>query len=161
MALAVALSPATAHASESLNLIPDMNLLIGLLVAFIAIVYPLNLLLFKPIFAVLDERAERIDGARRRAQQLQQEADEVIERYRGAVRDVRVEAEQARRAALDVARGEQAGITTEARTQAEQQLGRTRQELSAAVEEARTQLRDQVEGLARQAAERIVGRELF
>lgn len=159
-AFCVGLFPGVASASEGLNLIPNLPLMLGLMAAFILLVYPVNALLFRPIFAVLDERRERIEGARRRAAQLQGEADAVTARYREAVREVRQEAEQGRRARLDEARGEQANITSLARGAAEQQLVRTRSELSAAVADARSSLRAQVEELARQAAERIIGREL-
>lgn len=157
---AVSLTPGMASASDGLNLIPDTFVMLGLMTAFIILIYPVNALLFKPIFAVLDARSERIEGARRRAEQLQREADEVTARYREAVRDVRQEAEHGRRAQLDEARSEQTSITSAARAQAEQELARTRGELRSAVDDARSSLRSQVEDLARQAAERIVGREL-
>lgn len=159
-ALLVVLSPRVANATEGLNLIPDLGLLAALIAAFIALVYPLNLLLFKPIFAVLDARAEQIEGARQRAEQLKEQADESIARYREAVQDVRREAELVRRARLDDARREQAVITSDAREAAELNLSQMRMELAGAVDETRRALRDQVEDLARHAAERIVGRQL-
>lgn len=158
--LLIALLPGVASASEGLKLVPELEVLLGLIVVFIAFVYPLNALLFKPIFAVLDERSERIEGARRRAEQLEREADEVIGRYRSAVSEVRQEAELARREQLDATRSEQSTITSGARGQAERQIAEARSEISSALDAARESLRSQVEDLARQAAERIVGREL-
>lgn len=154
------LVPSVASAAEGLQLIPNFTLLLAMMAGFIVLIYPLNVLLFKPIFAVLDERAEKIQGARQQADALQRQADDVLARYREAVSQVRQEAEQARRGRLDEARREQSSITSEARAAAEAELGRTRTELSSAIDDTRTALREQVEDLARQAAERIVGRPL-
>lgn len=158
--LLVAALPGVAQATEELNLVPDMPIMVGLLIAFLLLVYPLNALLFKPIFAVLEERNERIAGARRRADQLEGEANKVINRYRAAVDEVRDEAEQARRAQLESARSQQVDITSAARDAAEVEVARARGEIRAAVDDARSSLRNEVESLARQAAERIAGREL-
>ncbi|HKK49957.1 MAG TPA: ATP synthase F0 subunit B, partial [Myxococcota bacterium] len=70
-----------ALAADELVLIPDPQLLLIMLVGFALLVFPLNALLFKPVFAALDARAERIEGARTRSAQLQREADSVLERY--------------------------------------------------------------------------------
>jgi len=158
--LLLAALPGVAHAAEGLNLVPNTMLMLGLMVVFLLLVYPLNALLFKPVFAVLDERDERIDGAKRRAEQLQEEADDVIARYRAAVTVVRDESELARRGKLDAARGQQSEITSTARGAAEAEIARARSELGDAVDVARASLRGEVEELARQAAERIAGREL-
>ena len=158
--LLVAALPGVAQATEELNLVPNTTIMVGLLIAFLLLVYPLNALLFKPIFRVLEEREERIAGARRRADQLEGEANDVIDRYRGAVNEVRDEAEQARRAQLESARSKQVDITTAAREAAEVEIDRARSEIRGAVDDARSSLRNEVESLARQAAERIAGREL-
>ena len=43
----------------------------------------LTQILFKPFLGVLQERRNRIEGAEKRAKDLQQQAEELIERYRG------------------------------------------------------------------------------
>lgn len=158
-------------ASEDLVLIPDYALfgLFGLgglgtlwimLIGFVVLIFPLNALLFQPIFRALDARAERIEGARARSTQLENEADEVLERYETAVRGARIDAETARQAQLGEAREEQAALTAQARSNAEAELERTRAELARSLDDARATLRSAADDLATQAAEQVLGRTL-
>ena len=149
-----------AHAVGTLELFPDPTLLLLLLLAVLALVFPMNALIFRPLFRVLDEREDRIDGARRRADQLERDAAEVLARYRGSLREAREEAERERRAQLDEARGEQATIAARARQQAEEQSARARSEIADSLDEARASLRGSAGQLAREAAERILGRAI-
>jgi len=149
-----------AQASDNLVLIPDPPLLLALIVLFALMVPPVNQLVFKPIFRVLDEREERIDGTRARAAQLERETDDVLTRYESQVASVRAEAEQDRRSLLEVARGDAAGETGSARAEAEREIDRARQEVATALESARASLRGQSQELARQAAASVLGRPL-
>jgi len=157
---AALLGSAPARAAEGLNLYPDLPSSVVILVAFLVLMYPLNVLLFRPLFRVLDERHERISGANRRAEKLQREAEEVLSRYREAVGRVREEAEQDRRAHVEQAREEHASITGQAREEAEQQVERSRAEVRRSLEEARQGLRAETEALARDVAGRVLGRSV-
>jgi F-type H+-transporting ATPase subunit b len=149
-----------ALASGKLELVPDPIILSTVIVAFTLLIFPLNKLIFKPIFQSLDERAARIEGARRRSSQLENEADAVLDRYETAIRDARGDAEQTRQGQLVLAREEQATLTAQARGEAEGELERARAELSQSLEEARTSLRSSAEDLATAAAEQVLGRAL-
>ena len=98
-------------------------------------------------------------GARERAEKLAASADEILARYEQAVRDVRAEAEQARRAQRrggpqpDL-RAHRAGAR---RGRAARSSARER-EVASALAAARTRLRAEVEPLAREAASRVLGR---
>ena len=154
------------HAADALAsggrlvLVPDVPILLGLIVLFAVLVAPVNALLFRPIFRVLDARAERITGARERAAKLQTQADEILQRYEQAVREVREDAERQRRERLDESRRETAVQTLAARRVAEGELERARAELDAALTGARASLREQAESLARETAARVLGRSL-
>ena len=163
---------APAFAAGELVLIPDAELLgvfglgdgIGMLwvmlAGFVVLIFPLNALMFQPIFRALDARDERIQGARDRSAQLQTEADDVLDRYETAIREARSESESQRQTQLGAARDEQATLTTQARSDAEQELERARGELNRSLEEARTTLRASADDLATAAAEQILGRPL-
>jgi F-type H+-transporting ATPase subunit b len=157
----ISLVSAPAIASEdNLVLVPDPPLLLALLLLFVLLIVPVNLLVFKPIFKVLDEREARIAGTRARAQKLEEDADAVLGRYEAAVRDVREEAELGRRARLEEARSELVAATGAARRDAEGEIERARSELRSVVGSAQTALRSQAEELARQAASQVLGRSL-
>lgn len=149
-----------AWASEGgLVLVPDRTFFV-LLVIFLALIYPLNALIFKPILRVFDERQEKISGTTARAEKLRKEAEEIIARYERAVREVREESELARREQLAVARNESVSELSGARAGAEREIDGARQAIVASLDQARTSLRGEAEALARQAAERVLGRVL-
>lgn len=161
-ALALAL-PASLSASESeggLVLVPDERMLIGLIVLFLVLVYPVNELLFKPIFRVLDEREKRIAGTRSKADQLERDASQALERYEQSVRSVREEAEQERRGVLEGARAEALEAAASVRGEVEGELETARAEIARALDAARATLRGQSQELAREAASQVLGRVL-
>jgi F-type H+-transporting ATPase subunit b len=161
-----------AFASDNLELIPDYALfgLFGtderlgslwiMLIGFVLLIIPLNALIFQPIFRALDAREERINGARQRSSQLEEEADDVLSRYEAAIREARNESETSRQAQLATAREEQVALTNQSRSEAEGELLQARTELAASLEEARTSLRASAEDLASAAAEQVLGRSL-
>jgi len=167
------LAPMTpALAADNLELIPDYALFglggtghgLGdlwiMLIAFVLLIFPLNALIFKPIFAALDARADRIQGARERSDALETEADSVLERYEAAIREARGDSETARQEQLGRAREKQQSLTTQARGEAEQELEGARASLNASLEDARASLRASAEELAQAAAEQVLGRAL-
>jgi F-type H+-transporting ATPase subunit b len=151
----------TARASEGLVLEPDFEFTLPLLiVVFLLLIVPINRLIFRPVFQVLDLRKDRIDGNRSRAEMLSKQAEEVLARYERSVREVREDAERRRREQLEAARSETAQRTAEARAGAERDFGRAREEIAAALDQARASLRAEAEDLANEAAARILGRSL-
>lgn len=160
-ALILLVGAAPAHAAGGLHLWPpDWQALGLILLAFVLLVTPINHLVFKPLFRAIDEREERIAGSRRRGEKLEQDADDVLERYQRAVREARESAEQDRRGQIEAARGEHGAVTAEARSEAEAEVERSRADIQQSLEAARSALRASAEPLAREAAARILGRSL-
>jgi len=157
---ALLLAAAPAHAAGGLELVPDPMRLVALLVLFVILVPILNALLFKPLLGVLEERGQRIEGARARAAKLSAQAAELVTRHEAAVRSVRATATGERMQAIDEARRGHHATLAQARGEAEMQIGATRAEVGAALDAARIQLRAEAEPLARDVAERLLGRRL-
>ena len=154
----LAIAPAASAASGELVLIPDLKTVVPLLIGFLLLIPIVDRIIVRPVFAVLDAREQKIEGARRRAESLEAHATEVLTRYQTSVREVRADSERLRREQLDAARSEQATITTRARDEAAHEIEQSRSELRASLEEARAELRTSAQELAQQAAERILGR---
>jgi F-type H+-transporting ATPase subunit b len=150
-------SEATASEGD-LVLLPDPRTLIILVVLFGLMVFPVNALIFKPIFRVLDERDEKIAGSRRHAERIFAQADEVLESYEQSLREVRQDAERGRKRTLERARADGAGRTAEARSETEREVARAREEVAVALSEARVTMRSQAQGLAAEVAARALGR---
>ena len=149
-----------AQAAGQLELIPSPLMLISLLVLFVVLVFPLNALIFRPIFEALDERHRRTAGARERSEEVSQQADEVLQRYGAEMRAARIEAEKIRKAAMEEAREEQARVLAEARANAEAKVEEGRGRLASSLEDARAELEAHARDLAEAAAQRVMGRAL-
>src|SRR5690606_37870075 len=99
------LAATPAHAAEEgLQLVPEPQRLLFLFVLFIVLVPLLNALLFRPLLRVLEERSQRIEGARARAAQLSARAAELVAKHEEAVRQVREVAQRERAQAVEEAR---------------------------------------------------------
>jgi F-type H+-transporting ATPase subunit b len=159
---ACALLAGTAAASEGgLVLLPDIaGKLPILILLFALLVYPVNEILFKPIFRVLDTREERTAGTRKRAEKIMKDAEETLARYESEVREVRAEAERTRKSEAAATREENASLVDGARVEAERQLERARTELEEALAQSRQTLRAGAQSLADEAASRVLGRAL-
>lgn len=156
----VLLAATPALAAGDLVLIPQVPLLVSLIVLFLVLVLPVNKFLLQPLLKVLDEREERIQGTRNKADSLEREATEILDRYETAVRAVREESEQQRRGVLEGARGQSSETTGAAREAAERQIDEARRDVGSALEQARIGLRSQAQDLAQQAASQVLGRAL-
>jgi F-type H+-transporting ATPase subunit b len=120
----------------------------------------LTQILFKPFLGVLQERRTRIEGAEKRAKDLQQQAEELIERYREAIA-----AGQAQGAGIrDEIRKTSLAEETEIQQKAMDQANRLIQEVKARIAEearaVRTDLRLQAQNLSREITEKILGRSV-
>lgn len=158
--LAVLIAPVAGAASGNLELVPIFSQLLILLAGFALLIPIVTRLIVRPVYAVIDERAERIAGARARAEALEANATEVLARYEAGLRAVREENDRNRSEHVGAARAEQQEITSSAREGADQEIERSLSELTASLESARSGLRATAEELAREAAERILGRPL-
>jgi F-type H+-transporting ATPase subunit b len=159
-ALALAAAPARAAEGGGIEIFPDPPILIPLLVLFAALVWPLSTVLWRPLLRVIDERRERIEGTRARAQRVAAEAEDVLGHYQRAVEQARRAAEADRRELLDGTRQDQAQITGDARRSADAEVAAARARVARSVEEARAELQRAAQELAREAAARVLGRPL-
>ena len=151
---------APAAASTDLVLIPETSILIGLIVLFLGLVVAVNGLIFKPIFQALDDRASRVEGAKERAEEIDEESNGLLRRYEDSTREVRAEAESSRKNKLGHTREEQLGMAEAARSAAEARVEEARAELEAGMVAAREALRASSREIARAVAARVIGREL-
>jgi len=170
--LAIALAAPAYAAEGGLEIFPDIvpvlsdplrwpeSHFVQLLIFFVLLIYPVNQLVLKPLLGVLDERAARIEGTRKRAGELAGQADAALARYRAAVEQARKQADEVRKGALESARGDQARILAEARRAAEGDVSAARSGVAQALGSARASLRAETETLAREVATRVLGRTL-
>jgi F-type H+-transporting ATPase subunit b len=170
--LLLAFATPAAAAEGGLEIFPDLFKILGaganpfqshflqLILLFLLLIAPVNRLVLTPLLRVLEERGAHIEGARKRAGEVGAQADGALARYSAAVEEARKQAGELRKEALDRARGDHVRILAEARRGAEAEVAQARSGMASALAEARSVLRAQSEGLAREAAARVLGRPL-
>src|SRR3954465_445786 len=151
----------TVIAAEELNpLAPHpVEIIVGL-ISFFLLYWLLQKYAFPQFEQVYAERKDKIEGGLKRAEEVQQHADELKRQYEEQPAGLRAEAARIR----DDARAEGQQIKAELRAQAEEEATRIRQrgeeQLAAAREQAVRQLRGEIGGLSVQLAERLIGESL-
>lgn len=151
----------TVLAAEEINpLVPHpIEMVVGT-IAFLLLLFVLSRTVFPQFEKTYAERTDRIEGGLKRAEEAQEEANALKQRYDEQLAGLREEAARIR----DDARAEGQQIKTELRAEAEQEAARIRQrgeeQIAAAREQAVRQLRGEIGGLSVQLAERIIGDSL-
>jgi F-type H+-transporting ATPase subunit b len=148
----------TILAAEELNpLVPHTSEIIVGTIAFILLFLVLRKTAFPQFEKVYAERTDKIEGGLKRAEEAQQEANELKRQYEEQLAGLLAEAARIR----DDARAEGQQIKAELRAQAEEEAARIRQrgeeQIAAAREQAVRQLRGEIGGLSVQLAERLLG----
>ena len=120
----------------------------------------LSKILFKPFLRVLQERRDWVEGAEKKARELQQRTEELWERYRDSM-----SAAQAQGAAIrDEIRKEGLSKETEILQKAMEEANRFLEGMKAEVQEesqaSRAGLRLHAQNLSREMAEKMLGRSI-
>ena len=147
-------------ATEENPLIPPWGEIIIGLIAFGILVLVVMKYVAPRFEQVFRARREAIEGGIERAEAMQAEAREALERYRAQLAEARTEAAQIR----DQARAEGQQILEELRAQAQEEsariVSRGEEQLAAARQQVVNELRGQVGALAVELAGRVVGESL-
>jgi F-type H+-transporting ATPase subunit b len=140
-----------------------MDLDVTLIAQFVLLAFllvSLNGILFKPLLGVLEARQHKVTGLKGEIERLTAASDSDIEAYQTRLREARDIAARERDTLRGQGRDEERKILTETRADINRQLTDARGKTSAAEREARAQLTPQVEALAKQMVQKILGREV-
>jgi F-type H+-transporting ATPase subunit b len=141
-------------------LLPDAAELIFGTFAFLVVLFVLGKMLIPRIQQTLAERTDAIEGGLKRAEEAQDEAQHVLEKYKEQLAEARHEAARLR----EEAREQGAQIIAEMREQAQAEAQRVIDQAHAQIEadrqQAFTRLRAEIGELAVELAGRIVGESL-
>ena len=127
---------------------------------FLVLLFILNLLLYRPLVRIMDERQERIEGSHRKAGDLDKKIQERMEAYRAKLQDAKQTANEERGAMRKSASEEEAKILQEASRQASDRLQKVRNRVADEAETARKSLRSDADKLAHQVASKVLGRSI-
>jgi F-type H+-transporting ATPase subunit b len=147
-------------ASDENPLLPPLGEIIIGLIAFAVVLFVLIKLVAPRFEQVFQARRDAIEGGIERAEAMQAEAREALERYRAQLAEARSEAAQIR----DQARAEGQQILEELRTQAQEEsariVARGEEQLATSRQQVLNELRGQIGTLAVELAGRVVGESL-
>ena len=127
---------------------------------FLICLVGLNGMILKPFLRVLQEREEKIEGARAAVVELTKLGDTDMEQYQARMRRARREAEQELEGFKTKARDEERRLLAETRAEIAQALNQARGEVAEAELEARQNLSKDTDSLARHLVSKVLGREV-
>jgi F-type H+-transporting ATPase subunit b len=147
-------------ATQENPLIPPVGEIVIGVIAFGVLFFVMVKFVAPRFEQVFQARREAIEGGIERAEAMQAEAKEALEKYRAQLAEARSEAAQIR----DQARAEGQQIIEELRAQAQQEsariVARGEEQLASARQQIVTELRSQIGALAVDLAGRVVGESL-
>lgn len=113
---------------------------------------------FKPIARVLEERAQRTEGARAQAARLEASTEEKLGAYHRALDKVRTEIYAAQETARHAALEERGKLLRDSRLRAYERVREAKQRLASDLEGAKAEVERQSARLADEAVRRILAR---
>ncbi|HKA33478.1 MAG TPA: ATP synthase F0 subunit B [Candidatus Binatia bacterium] len=120
----------------------------------------LNKILFKPFLRLVEEREKRTEGLKAAAAALTAEAERLRADYESAIRQANDEGAAAKEALLDEARRTREQLLAESRAQAAEQVAAAREEIKKEMQQGREEALREAETVARQMAEKALGRKV-
>ncbi|MDP2315165.1 MAG: ATP synthase F0 subunit B [Pseudomonadota bacterium] len=143
-----------------MNIIPDLVLVGTLMVPFLVLVAGLHFILYKPMLAYLEARANATVGARKEAEALQGKAAARLAEWDAALAAARLEVTDFRAQRRAGAQALHARVVAEARGAAEAHLSQAIAGIRAEADAARNELDATSRALSREVAAQVLGRPL-
>ena len=140
-----------------LELPPNLGFYIQIVLFFVFAVL-LKRVVLDPTQKLLEERERRTTGAQATAAQTREEVEEMRRRFQKALDDARHAGNTAGEQLRRQSEVQEQEILASARQDASRTLEEMRARVALEAEQARRQLVEQADDLARQAAERVLGR---
>lgn len=130
------------------------------IVSFLVLWFLLTKLLFKPFVGLLEERERRTEGVKAQAASLTAEAERLRAEYESAITRANDEGAAVKESILHEARRTRERLLAESRAQAADRLAAVRDEIQKEIRKGRDLAVREAAGIARQMAEKILGRKI-
>jgi F-type H+-transporting ATPase subunit b len=127
---------------------------------FLALWFILSKLLFKPFIVLVEEREKRTEGLKAAAAALTAEGERLRAEYESAIAKANEEGAAVKETILQEARQTRERLLAEARAQAADRLAAMREEIRQELGKGRAQAMKEASAIARQMAEKVLGRKV-
>jgi len=139
----------------------DLNFTVIFQLAIVLILLVvLSNIVFKPFLGVLQERRDWVEGAERKARELQQRSEELMEQYRDSMAAAQAQGANIREEIRKESLAKEMEILQRAMDEANRFLGGMKGKIQEETQTARASLRLQAQTLSREIAEKMLGRTL-
>ena len=156
----IALPLAAEDSGGSFLVSPNLGLMIWTLLVFGITMYVLSKVAFPRIQEALDKRANAIRESIEQAEKTRQEADEVLQEYRGRLREAREQADEIVARARKSAETAKAQATEEGREKKEELLASARRDIEAETRRSLERIRREVADLTVLTTEKVTRKSL-
>ncbi|HPI94295.1 MAG TPA: ATP synthase F0 subunit B [Deltaproteobacteria bacterium] len=129
------------------------------IINFLALIFILNIVLYKPILKLLDEREKRVDGQQAEAKKVIEDSQAIMADYNQKLYNAKVEAMNAKNAARNEASAQAGVIIEDARKKAEEIIDQMQQQMAAEIAQAKKDLEPELSVMAATIAQQILGRK--
>lgn len=142
-----------------MEIIPSLVPVVLLSIPFLVTMAALHIILFKPLFAYLEEREGLSTRARLEATELNQSADQKLASIEQQLADTRRETTELRKDARAQARQKEAAVLAEARQAAEREVDDAVGQIAEEKKRASATLRGTAKVLSTDIAAQVLGRQ--
>jgi F-type H+-transporting ATPase subunit b len=156
--LLLLITASRAFASEDL-LSVDKTVFIQIVI-FIAAIYILNALVFKPFIGLIDRRDKLTKGAIKEARELEEKVKGIILEYEAKLNEARAQAQEERTKIVREGESAAAAIISETREETAGLLDEAKKKLEDETEVIKEKLKGDVQLLSKEVASKVLGREV-
>jgi F-type H+-transporting ATPase subunit b len=147
------------HAAGGVNLDLDGTFLVQ--VVFILVLWAvLKPILFNPLLKLFEEREKRIEGAIKKARRIDEESAEARAQYDDVMAKARGEGSAEREKLRAESLRKESELLTQVRAETQKTVDQGRGETQKEVDATRVNLAPHTRGLAKELAQRVLGREV-
>jgi F-type H+-transporting ATPase subunit b len=127
---------------------------------FIALIFILNFLLYKPILGIMEKRKQQFDGARDEVRGLHEAVEKKMAEYEEAVRKAKQAAMEQKAELVKEGAEEARKIVDAVRSVIPKMMEEFQGKMNREIDEARNVLKSQSQRLSLEIAEKVLGRSL-
>jgi F-type H+-transporting ATPase subunit b len=156
----IALPLAAGDSGGSFLVSPNLGLMIWTLLVFGITMYVLSKVAFPRIQEALDKRANAISESIDQAEKTRKEADQILQEYRGRLREAREQADEIVARARKTAEAAKAQAAEEGRDKREELLAAARRDIEAETRRSLERIRKEVADLTVLTTEKVTRKSL-
>jgi F-type H+-transporting ATPase subunit b len=127
---------------------------------FLVLMWLLNILLYKPIFRIMEERQQNVSDAKERMTRLKQKAEEKTTAVEREIQEARTQASNQRQKQVDQASAQATEIMNQAQGEARDHLASIQDEAARQTNEVRGALEEYKKPIVEMVFAKVMGRNL-